>query len=135
MSAHVTGSGAAHKSSLIGSIKRLASTLLEMGQTRLELLANDLEEERAWLAAMLLWTVAALFFAVLAVVLLTLLVIVYFWDSNRLLALLVLTGIFAGAAGYAWSVASKMSKGRPRLFAASIAELAKDREQLAPQHE
>lgn len=119
------------KGGLLESVKTLAGTLLAMGQTRLELLSNELEEERAWLTAMLVWTLIALFCATLAVVLATLLVVVIFWDTYRLLAIGIMTGLFIAGAGFAWGVVRKMSRSKPRLFSASLAELSKDREQLA----
>ena len=132
MTADVTGKDSARKHGLVDSIKNLAGTLLAMGQTRLELLSNDLEEERAWLTSMLIWTLVAFFSAALAVVLGTLLIVVVFWDTNRLLAISILIGIFILAAIFAWRVVCDMSHRKPRLFSASIAELAKDRDQLSP---
>ena len=121
---------------LLDSVKVLAGTLLAIGQTRLELLSNDLEEERAWLTSMLIWTLVALFCAALAVVLATLLIVVIFWDSYRLLALSVMIGIFILGAVFAWRTLCNMTRSKPRLFSASLGELSKDREQLAtPGHE
>ena len=117
---------------LLESIKTLSATLLAIGQTRLQLLSNDLEEERAWLASMLIWTLVAFFCATLAVILATLLVVVVFWDTYRLLAISIMIAIFIFGTGYAWRVVCNMSRSKPRLFSASIAELSKDREQLAP---
>lgn len=130
-----TEEGTASKRGLLDSVKTLITTLLAMGQTRLELLSNDLEEERAWLTSMMVWTLIALFCAALAVVLVTLLVVVVFWDTYRLLALSVMIGVFVVGAGFAWRVACNMSRSKPRLFSASLAELSKDREQLAPPRE
>jgi uncharacterized membrane protein YqjE len=135
MSAEATDRGTGH-GGLFGSVKNLAATLIAMGQTRLELLSNDIEEERAWLTSMLAWVLIALFFAALAVVLATLLVVVVFWDSYRLQAIIVMICLFVAAAGISWRIICNKSKNKPRLFSASIAELSKDREQLAaPPHE
>jgi uncharacterized membrane protein YqjE len=101
-----------------------------MGQTRLELLSNDLEEERAWLTSMMVWTLIALFSAALAVVLATLLIVVIFWDTYRLLAISVMLGIFILGSGFAWWVVFKMTRDKPRLFSASLDELSKDHERL-----
>lgn len=121
---------------LLDSVKVLAGTLLAIGQTRLELLSNDLEEERAWLTSMLIWTLIALFCAALAVVLTALLIVVVFWDSYRLLALSLLIGFFILGAVFAWRTLCNMTRSKPRLFSASLGELNKDREQLAtPEHE
>jgi len=53
-----------------------------------------------------------------------------FWESHRLVALGGLTGFFliAGAA-VGWLAMHKV-RTRPRLFAASLAELSKDRQHL-----
>jgi len=121
---------------LLDSVKVLAGTLLAIGQTRLELLSNDLEEERAWLTSMLIWTLIALFCAALAVVLAALLIVVIFWDSYRLLALSLLIVFFVLGAVFAWRTLCNMTRSKPRLFSASLGELSKDREQLAtPEHE
>jgi len=121
----------AARGGLLDSVKVLASTLLTVGQTRLELLSNDIEEERAWITSMLVWVSIALFCSALAVILATLLVVVIFWDTYRLLAMGVLIGTFLLGAIVAWRILCKMSKSKPRLFSASIAELSKDRELLA----
>lgn len=123
------------KGGLLESVKRLAATLLAMGQTRLELLSNDLEEERAWLTTMMVWTLIALFSAALAVVLATLLIVVIFWDTYRLLAISVMLGIFILGSGFAWWVVFKMTRDKPRLFSASLDELSKDHERLTAANE
>lgn len=123
------------KSGLLESVKTLASTLLTMGQTRLELLSNDLEEERAWLSSMMVWTLVALFCAALAVVLATLMIVVIFWDSYRLQALGAMVAVFTVAAIFAWRVLCNMSSSKPRLFSASLAEFSKDREHLSHHRE
>lgn len=126
-----TEAASVSKGGLIESIKTLAGTLLAMGQTRLELLSVEIEEERIWLTSMLVWTLIALFCATLAVILATLLVVVIFWDTYRLQALGIMIALFVVGAISAWRVLSNMSRRKPRLFSASLKELSKDREQLA----
>ena len=122
--------GSGQRGGLFDSVKTLAATLVAMGRTRLELLSTEIEEERVRLMSMLLWTFVALFCAALCTVLLTLFVVVVFWDTHRLLALGILALLFLlGAAMAGWVVLDK-AKTRPRLFASSLAELSKDREQL-----
>ena len=121
---------------LLGSLKNLLATLIAIGQTRLELLSNDIEEERAWLTSLLSWILIALFFAALVVVLATFFIVIVFWDTYRLQAIVALICLFGAAAGVAWRVICNMINKKPRLFSASLAELSKDREQLtAQQHE
>lgn len=117
---------------LVQSLRRLAATLIALLQTRLELLATELEEERVRLVQVLLWGCIALAFLLLGVVMLTLFVVVLFWDTHRVLVsgLLALTFIAIGLAAVA--VARSRARARSRLFSASLAELANDREQLTP---
>ena len=98
--------------------------------TRLELLSNDIAEERAHLTSLLFMGLVSLFLLGLGVVLLTILIAVVFWDSHRLAALGALTAFFLIAGtGLAWFALHK-ARTRPRLFEASLAELSKDRQQL-----
>lgn len=119
-----TGSG------LIGSVKRLASTLASIISTRLELLANELQEERLRLTQMLLLGLFALFCAGMGVLLLVLFIVVLFGDEHRLAALGVLCVLFFSlAAVLALLLRSKAQTGS-KLFSASLAELAKDKQEL-----
>lgn len=121
-------------SGLMGSIKRLLSTLTSIVSTRLELLANELQEERLHLMQMLLFAALALFCLGLGVLLLTAFVVVLFWDDHRLAVLGVLSAsFFALGTLMAMLLRSKM-QAKSRLFSASLAELAKDREQLGASH-
>ncbi len=120
---------------LFESLKRLAATLVAMGSTRLELLSADLEEQRVWLTSMLIWASIGLFCAALGVVLATLLVVVVFWDTNRVLVLSILVALFFLSAALAWNVVRNAARAKPRIFSASLAELAKDHEQLTSHRE
>lgn len=126
-----TEAASASKGGLTESIKTLAGTLLAMGQTRLELLSVEIEEERIWLTSMLVWTLIALSCAALAVILATLLIVVIFWDTYRLQAIGIMIALFFAGAILAWRVLRNMTRRKPRLFSASLKELSKDREQLA----
>lgn len=123
------------KGGLISSLKKLSATLIAIGQTRLDLLATEIEEERERLSSILIWTFIALFFAALAVVLASLLIVVYYWESYRLIAISTLMFIFMIAAGFSWKVVCKMSKDKPRIFSATLTELSKDHEQLSTRNE
>lgn len=115
---------------LFDSLKALSASLIGIVQTRLELLSTDVAEEREHLTACLVWMLAALFCLGVGVVLLAMLIVVVFWESHRLMVLGGLTGFFlAGGAGLAWLALYRM-RTKPRLFASSLAELAKDRQQL-----
>lgn len=112
------------------SLKGLAASLVAIVHTRLELLSTDLEEERARLVSVVTLLLVALFCFGVGVLLLALLIVVAFWDSHRLLALAGVTTAFlaSGAAALGW--ARHTLRTKPRLFAASLAELSKDRQHL-----
>ena len=115
---------------LFDSLKGLAATLIAIAHTRLDLLSTDLEEERARLASVLVMLFVALFCLGVGVLLLAILVAVVFWDSHRLMALAGLTGVFLAGGLAALGFARHKLKTKPRLFAASLAELSRDRQHL-----
>ena len=115
---------------LFESLTALAATLVAIAHTRLDLLSSDLEEERAHLFSLLVLALAALFCLGVGVVLATLLLVVAFWDTHRLLVLGMLAGFFLAAGISAWVFAMHKAKTKPRLFAASMSELLKDRQHL-----
>lgn len=117
---------------LLESLKTLSVSLVGIVHTRLELLSTDIAEEREYLITHLAWVLVALFCLGVGVVLLAILIVVVFWESHRLVALGGLTGLFlATGVGAGWLAIHKV-RTKPRLFAASLAELAKDRQQLTP---
>lgn len=116
---------------LTESLKRMAGTVLAILQTRLELLANELYEERLRFEQTLLYAGIALLFFGLSIMLLTIFVVVLFWDSQRLPVLGGLTAMFFIAGLLMWSALRRTAKKRHQLFSASLAELSNDRQQLA----
>ena len=117
------------------SLKRMVGTLLAILQTRIELLSNEMEEERLRVMKMLLYGSIALFLFGLAVVLLTALAVVMFWDSYPLLALAGFAGLYFVGGLMSWNASRRLAGEKSRLFSASLAALAEDRDQLAPRHE
>lgn len=115
---------------LLESLSTLAATLVAIVHTRLELLSADVEEDRVHVLSLLVLALAALFFIGVGVVLAAILFVVAFWDSHRLLALGALAGFFLAAGVGAWAYALHKARTKPRLFAASLSELLKDRQQL-----
>ncbi|PKO46821.1 MAG: hypothetical protein CVU29_04985 [Betaproteobacteria bacterium HGW-Betaproteobacteria-22] len=114
---------------LFKSLKNLTATLVSIVQTRLELLSTDLEEGRERLISLLATIFVALFCLCFGLVLLAILVVVLFWDTHRLLVLVVLTGLFLSLGGVLSVMALRALKTMPRMFAASLAELAKDQQE------
>lgn len=104
-------------------------------QTRLELLATEFQEEKLRLGTLLGYAAAAFFFLGFGAVMLALFLTVLLWDSHRLLALGIFTALFLAIGILAALAAARIGRQGSRLFAASIAELAQDREMIKPENE
>jgi len=119
-----------HAEGLLDSLRNLATTFVAIVQTRLEIFASEVDEQRALLARVAVLAVLAAFGLGLAVVLIVLFIVVLFWDTNRLLTIGVLAGFF-GAVGVVSLLMLRAAVGqRPRLLSATLAELRRDREKL-----
>jgi uncharacterized membrane protein YqjE len=122
--------GAAARGGLLHSIKHLAHTLLGAAHTRLEIFSTELEEERLRLEQLLLVALGAAFSLGMALMLCVTFVLIYFWDTHRLLAAGLLAAAFmAMAAALGWILRARV-KSRPKPFAITRGELAKDRAML-----
>lgn len=117
-------------SGLMGSVKRLTATLTSIVSARLELLANELQEERLRLTQMLFFSLLALFCFGMGLLLLTVFIVVLFWDDHRLAVLGALTVVFFASGSLAALLLRGKAQEKSRLFSASLAELDKDRELL-----
>ncbi|PIV91575.1 MAG: hypothetical protein COZ20_00135 [Gallionellales bacterium CG_4_10_14_3_um_filter_54_96] len=115
---------------LMVSIKRLLSTLIAIASTRLELLANELHEERLHLEQMLLYFLLALFCIGMSIMLLTVFVVVLFWDDHRLAVLGGAAAVFLMLGMVLVSKLRMLARLKSRLFSVSLTELSKDKEQL-----
>ena len=118
------------KIGLFDSLKALLVTLVGIGHTRIELISTEVEEQFARLVSLLVWGLVAMFCAFTAVILSAIALIVLFWESNRVLAAAGLAVAFVLLAVIAVLGFIARAKARPRLFKASLDELAKDRRQL-----
>lgn len=115
---------------LLNSLSTFAATLVAIVQTRLELLSADLEEDRAHYLSLLMLGLVALFCLGVGVVLAAILLVVVFWDTQRILVLGLLAGLFLTGGIGAGLFAMHKAKTRPKIFAASLLELFKDRQHL-----
>jgi uncharacterized membrane protein YqjE len=115
---------------LLGSARAVLAGLVDIGQTRLQLACTELEEERLRLAELLVIGVAALFCVGIGLVLATLLLVVLFWDAHRVLVLAVATALYLGAAAALVAALRHKARAKPPLFAATLAELRRDRDAL-----
>ncbi|TWO81248.1 hypothetical protein CBW56_05540 [Denitratisoma oestradiolicum] len=116
----------------MGSVRRLLAHGLELLQTRVELLVVEVEEERNRLLHLLALGLAGICFLAIGLAFLAAFLTVLLWDSHRLLALGVFSGLFlALAGGLLWLVVNQAgSASRP--FSASLSELSRDRAALEP---
>jgi len=117
-------------SGLMGSVRRLLSTLTSIVSTRLELLANEWQEERLRLTQMLFFLLSALFCFSMGILLLTVFIVVLFWDDHRLAVLGSLSILFFVSGAILAIMLRNKAQLQSRLFSASLAELAEDRERL-----
>jgi uncharacterized membrane protein YqjE len=125
-----TEPGAPRPPGLVGSITRLGRTALALLRTRLEILATEIEEERIRFAGLVLLVAAIAFCVQMAVLLGVILLVVLLWESHRLLTLGVLSAAFlvVGVSLFLWL--RHRLRTRPRMFASTLGELAKDDERL-----
>jgi uncharacterized membrane protein YqjE len=111
---------------LFATAGRVASTLVAMVGTRLELAAVEFQEEARRLLGYLAWSLLAMFLAAGSTMLIALFVILLFWDSYRLQAVAGMAALLGMAAGaIVMSVRSRLDAQAP-LFADTLAELRKD---------
>jgi uncharacterized membrane protein YqjE len=115
---------------MLGPVRELARTLLSFALTRTRLAASELEEQAVRLIEILIWLAVALFFLGVALVFAAVLVVLVFWDSNRVLAAGLLAALLVSVGAGAGLMARIRLRERPKLLAATIAELERDRDTL-----
>lgn len=115
---------------LFQSFSNFAGTLIAIAHTRLQLLTTELQEEVRQVGAILLWAFIAAFTALLALFLGALAVIFAFWDTHRIAASLAMIGLFLAIAIGAGLMLAKKLRDKSPLLDDTLAELAKDRDNL-----
>lgn len=116
---------------LFSALKNLVSTGASIAQTRLELISTDVQIARTRFLSLLAMLLFTLFFLFFGLVMLALLIVIYSWESDRMLALTLLTSGFLALGLVLALVVLRSLKTMPKLFEATIAELAKDRQELS----
>ena len=116
---------------LLSSLKNLVSTGASIAQTRLELISTDVQIARNKFISLLVMIVFVLFFLFFGLVMLALLIVIYSWETNRILALTLLTSGFLAVGVILAAVILQSLRTMPKLFEATISELQKDREELS----
>ena len=111
---------------LLSTATRVIRTLRETVENRVELFLLEAKEDRLKLVEALCLAVIAAAFAMMTMVLITFTVVVIFWDTYRLLALVVMTVIYGAAATVAFaSLRSRLKNWQS--FHATFEQFEKDR--------
>lgn len=119
-------------SGLLGSVQSLGASLLALARTRLELFSTELQEELTRLIFGVVGTVAVLLLAALGAAFAALALLIALPAEHRVLAAAGIAAAFFGAAALAaWSM-RRATREKPRLLAASLAELERDYEAVRP---
>ena len=116
---------------LSASISSLLAALMGSVRTRAELASVEFAEERARLGRQLALLIAGLVCLLFAVLFVAIGVIAWYWDTYRMAAIVGVILVFAGAGAACLSWRASVARDAPTPFAASIAELEKDRAALA----
>lgn len=117
---------------LFASLRGLAATGLALLRNRLELLAVEIQEEKARTVGLIAYSIATVLLLGAGAMFLAVFVTVLLWDSNRLLALGVFATLFLGGGVVCLLAVRRLAATPSSLFVASLAELAKDRAAAGP---
>ncbi len=113
-------------SGVLASLRRMAETVLSTAHNRIELFAADLQEEKSWLIATLLWAAAAVFFCGLAIIFVVGTVIYLSSESARPWVLGGFSTLFVYLAVNAVVGLRRSMRDKPSPMADTIGELKKD---------
>lgn len=123
---------AAPPGGLLVSLQGLLATMMAIFQTRLALLATELEEEKLRLLKVLAWGALALLMGGMGLLFVAAFITILFWDEHRLLALGLMAAFFVLACGVAILRALVHWQAATGLLSATLAELDQDRRALMP---
>jgi uncharacterized membrane protein YqjE len=114
---------------LFATLKNIPVTLLSIGQTRLELLANEVEAQKLTLLRMLLLAQSMMFCATVGVLLAVALVTLLLWEQRSVMVA-VSAAVFVLAAALFYRALMRLVNAPEPAFAATLAELKEDMRQL-----
>lgn len=118
---------------LRAAAQQVLADVIEIGRTRLELAAVELEEERLRLARLWVGATVTLFLLFAGVLLAVAWVVMLCPPEQRVTALGVLATLFLAAAGAAAWHWRRLAATRPPLLHATLGELRQDRQDLERQ--
>lgn len=115
---------------LLHSIRAGIAALNSGLQTRLALAATEVEEEGERVKQTLILTLLMFFGLGFGIILLTIFIVVLFWEGGLVYAVGCLAVLYVGIGMAAGLMLRKTVRGKPRLFSATLGELAKDRDRF-----
>ena len=119
---------------IVESVSRLAGTFIGILQTRLELIAIEVEEESLRFFSYFFFALAAMFCIGMVLLLGVLLIVVIYWDTNRVPVLVSLMAFFALSSVMIMLGVRKHYRMKPRMLSHTLTELSRDIERLKPEH-
>lgn len=125
-------SESASPAGLFASLRRMASTLLEIAQVRLQIFGTELEQEKLRIFDGLVLAGLGLMLLSVGTVLMCALVVMLFAEGYRLAALAVLTLAFLAGGVWTLRAGGQRLQSPGGAFRATLAEFSQDRAGLAP---
>lgn len=120
-------------SGLLYALRRLLLSAGELLSTRVELLALEARQEAVRILGSLMLLLLTAVFLAFALAGASVLLVAVFWDSHRMLALTMLTVVYALLALISWLSLRRLMRRRP--FAATREELRLDVDRIAGEHD
>lgn len=114
------------------SLKKMGGAVVGLLQGHLELIGIELQEERSRVFQLFLLASISLILGLLILVGLSAAVVIAFWESNPIVAILVLCVVYAIAMAICISRAIRLAKACASPFQATVEELARNQERLLP---
>ncbi len=111
---------------LLAPVMRLLKTFASLLENRIELLLVEVQEERMRLVEALLLAAAGIVAALMTLILITMTVVVIFWETHRVLVLVLFTLVYATAAVVVFR-ALRSRLNRRQAFSATLDQIKKDR--------
>ena len=115
---------------LSDSVKRVSGLVWQGLEYRIELLANELQEDKRRLLVLVALSQVAFLSAFMAFLSLNVLIFVLFWNTNRTTVAIALSAFYLAVTVAVAAVIRWRSKNAPHPFATTIEELKKDRAAL-----
>ncbi len=126
----VMSDGDPKRDGLMAAFRRGGDSLLGLAQSRLELFAVELQEEKLRAINLLIWFSIALALGMAGILVAVGALALFLWGVAGYLGLIGLALVtLAGAAGLLWWLHSRLQTGRTP-FSTTVAEFQKDREWL-----